>query len=68
LCYCKPKRSDEAAQLLTEHFRAGQKQTFQPCVFDTFSITATLQNLRGEITAAIPTKFLLKTKDKFFDA
>jgi hypothetical protein len=57
LCCCKPKRSDEAAQLLTQYFRAGQKQTFQPCVFDTFSITATLQNLRGEITAAIATKF-----------
>jgi len=24
--------------------------------------------LRGEITAVIATKFLLKTKDKFFDA
>jgi hypothetical protein len=48
---------------MTKHFRAGQKQTFQHCVFDTFSIAATLQNLRGEITAAIPTKFFhLKQK------
>ena len=33
-----------------------------------FTETTFLQNLRGEITAQLATKFLLKTKDKFFDA
>ncbi|MEZ5493006.1 MAG: hypothetical protein R3E61_00055 [Pseudomonadales bacterium] len=62
------KRSDETAQLLTKHFRAGQKQFSDAALLKHFTETTFLQNLRGEITAQLATKFLLKTKDKFFDA
>jgi hypothetical protein len=63
LCYCKPKRSDEAAQLLTEHFRAGQKQAFRRCVLQNYFLKLPLcRTCAAKLLPKLLQSFYLKQK------